>query len=39
VTRDSVKIIKLGGVLDLEQLKRQAKVFNELGVIPKDTSG
>ena len=39
VTRDSVKLIKLGGVLDVEQLKRQAKVFNELGVIPKDTSG
>lgn len=38
VTRESVKIIKLGGVLDLEQLKRQAKVFHELGVIPKDTS-
>ena len=38
VTRESVKVIKLGGVLDLEQLKRQAKVFNELGVIPKDTS-
>lgn len=39
VTRESVKVIKLGGVLDIEQLKRQAKVFNELGVIPKDTSG
>jgi sulfonate transport system substrate-binding protein len=39
VTRESVKVINLGGVLDLEQLKRQAKVFNELGVIPKDTSG
>lgn len=39
VTKDSVKVIKLGGVLDLEQLQRQAKVFNELGVIPKDTSG
>lgn len=39
VTRESVKVINLGGVLDLDQLKRQAKVFNELGVIPKDTSG
>jgi len=39
VTRESVKVINLGGVLDLEQLQRQAKVFNELGVIPKDTSG
>jgi len=39
VTRESAKLIKLGGVLDLEQLRRQAKVFNELGVIPKDVSG
>lgn len=39
VTTESVKLIKLGGVLDLEQLQRQAKAFNELGVIPKDVSG
>lgn len=39
VTRESAKLIKLGGVLDLEQLQRQAKTFNELGVIPKDVSG
>lgn len=39
VTRKSVDVIKLGGVLDLAQLKRQAKLFHELGVIPKDTSG
>lgn len=39
VTAESVKLIKLGGVLDLEQLQRQAKTFNELGVIPKDVSG
>ncbi|GAA5233056.1 ABC transporter substrate-binding protein [Verticiella sediminum] len=39
VTRESVKLIQLGGVLDLDQLRRQAKVFNELGVIPKDVSG
>lgn len=39
VTRKSVEVIKLGGVVDLEQLKRQAKLFHELGVIPKDTSG
>jgi len=39
VTRESVKLINLGGVLDLEQLQRQAKTFNELGVIPKDVSG
>ena len=25
-------------MLDLEQLKRQAKTFNDLGVIPKDVS-
>jgi len=39
VTRESVKLIKLGGVLDLDQLRRQARTFNELGVIPKDVSG
>jgi len=39
VTQESVKLIKLGGVLDLDQLRRQAKTFNELGVIPKDVSG
>ncbi|WP_144637802.1 ABC transporter substrate-binding protein [Bordetella genomosp. 13] len=39
VTRESAKLIKLGGVLDLDQLRRQAKTFNELGVIPKDVSG
>lgn len=39
VTRESAKLIKLGGVLDLAQLQRQAKTFNELGVIPKDVSG
>ncbi|MFA4913673.1 MAG: ABC transporter substrate-binding protein [Comamonadaceae bacterium] len=38
VTRESAKLIKLGGVLDLEQLKRQAKTFNDLGVIPRDVS-
>jgi sulfonate transport system substrate-binding protein len=39
VTRESAKLIKLGGVLDLDQMRRQAKTFNELGVIPKDVSG
>lgn len=39
VTRKSVEVINLGGVLDLAQLQRQAKLFHELGVIPKDTSG
>lgn len=38
VTRESVKLIKLGGVLDLDQLQRQAKTFHDLGVIPKDVS-
>jgi len=39
VTQESVKLINLGGVLDLDQLQRQAKTFHDLGVIPKDTSG
>ncbi|OZI74608.1 ABC transporter substrate-binding protein [Bordetella genomosp. 12] len=39
VTRESAKLIKLGGVLDLGQLQRQAKTFHDLGVIPKDVSG
>ncbi len=38
VTRKSVDVIKLGGVANLEQLQKQAKLFHELGVIPKDTS-
>ncbi|HEX7749500.1 MAG TPA: ABC transporter substrate-binding protein [Bordetella sp.] len=38
VTRESAKLIKLGGVLDLDQLRRQAKTFHDLGVIPKDVS-
>ncbi|MGU3493431.1 ABC transporter substrate-binding protein [Xanthobacteraceae bacterium A53D] len=33
------EIIKLGPVVTPDQLKRQAKAFNELGVIPKDVSG
>jgi sulfonate transport system substrate-binding protein len=32
-------VIKLGPVITPEQIKRQAKAFNELGVIPKDVSG
>jgi ABC-type nitrate/sulfonate/bicarbonate transport system substrate-binding protein len=32
-------VIKLGPVITVDQLKRQAKAFNELGVIPKDVSG
>lgn len=37
--REAAKPIKLGGVVDLEQIKRQAKAFNQLGVIQKDVSG
>ena len=33
------KAIKLGPVITPDQIKRQAKAFNELGVIPKDVSG
>ncbi|GGF63224.1 ABC transporter substrate-binding protein [Azorhizobium oxalatiphilum] len=33
------EIIKLGPVVTPDQLKRQAKAFNELGVIPKDVTG
>ena len=36
---EAAKPIKLGGVVDLNQIKRQAKAFNELGVIQKDVSG
>lgn len=31
--------IKLGGVVDLDQIKRQASAFHKLGVIQKDVSG
>ena len=31
--------INLGPVVTVDQIKRQAKAFNELGVIPKDVSG
>lgn len=37
--REAAKPIKLGGVVDLEQIKRQAKAFAQLGVIQKDVSG
>ena len=36
--REAAKPIKLGGVVDLEQIKRQAKAFSQLGVIQKDVS-
>lgn len=38
VTRASVKLIHLGGVLDAAQIKAQAAEFHKLGVIPKDVS-
>ncbi|HEY4371195.1 MAG TPA: ABC transporter substrate-binding protein [Burkholderiales bacterium] len=37
--KEAAKPIKLGGVVDLNQIKRQAKAFNDLGVIQKDVSG
>jgi sulfonate transport system substrate-binding protein len=37
--KDAAKPIKLGGVVDLDQIKRQAKAFSQLGVIQKDVSG
>jgi sulfonate transport system substrate-binding protein len=33
------EVIKLGPVITPEQIKRQAKAFSDLGVIPKDVSG
>jgi sulfonate transport system substrate-binding protein len=33
------EVITLGPVITPEQIKRQAKAFNELGVIPRDVSG
>lgn len=37
--RAASKPIKLGGVVDLDQITRQATAFNKLGVIQKDVSG
>lgn len=39
VSTKIAEVIKLGPVITPEQIKRQAKAFNELGVIPKDVSG
>ena len=39
VSAEVAKVIKLGPVITPDQIKRQAKAFNELGVIPKDVSG
>ncbi|MFN3670532.1 MAG: ABC transporter substrate-binding protein [Bosea sp. (in: a-proteobacteria)] len=39
VSAEIAKVIKLGPVITVDQIRRQAKAFNELGVIPKDVSG
>ena len=39
IASDASKLITLGAVVSPEQLERQAKAFNELGVIQKDMSG
>jgi sulfonate transport system substrate-binding protein len=39
VSMKIAEIIKLGPVITIEQIKAQAKAFNDLGVIPKDVSG
>jgi sulfonate transport system substrate-binding protein len=39
VSAKVAEVIKLGPVITPDQIKRQAKAFSELGVIPKDVSG
>lgn len=39
VSAKIAEVIDLGPVITPDQIKRQAKAFNELGVIPKDVSG
>ncbi|NNM73478.1 ABC transporter substrate-binding protein [Enterovirga sp. DB1703] len=39
IATEASKLITLGAVVSPEQLERQAKAFNELGVIQKDVSG
>lgn len=39
VSAEAAKVIKLGEVVSVDQIKRQAKAFADLGVIPKDVSG
>ena len=39
ISKRIAEIIKLGPVVTPDQLKRQAKAFNDLGVIPKDVTG
>jgi sulfonate transport system substrate-binding protein len=38
ISAEATKVIKLGEVVSADQIKRQAKAFNELGVIPNDVS-
>ena len=39
VAAEAAKVIKLGEVVSPDQIKRQAKAFADLGVIPNDVSG
>ncbi|MFV0296001.1 MAG: ABC transporter substrate-binding protein [Hyphomicrobiaceae bacterium] len=39
ISKKIAQIITLGAVVTPEQIKRQAKAFHDLGVIPKDVSG
>ncbi len=39
VSAEAAKAIKLGEVVSVDQIKRQAKAFADLGVIPNDVSG
>jgi sulfonate transport system substrate-binding protein len=39
VSAEAAKVIKLGEVVSPDQIKRQAKAFADLGVIPNDVSG
>ncbi len=39
VSAEAAKVIKLGEVVSVDQIKRQAKAFSDLGVIPNDVSG
>ena len=39
VSAEASKVIKLGEVVSVDQIKRQAKAFADLGVIQKDVSG
>jgi sulfonate transport system substrate-binding protein len=39
LSAEAAKVIKLGEVVSVDQIKRQAKAFADLGVIPNDVSG